>query len=118
MPLTHWVRVPDPDPLGARMRCLTLTHGARGTRPGVRGARAARRRRGGGFEGAGEGRSEVGRWQGGITNPVKIFSKITNPVGNCFYESLTPAGQLSSRCTKSHQAVHSVPLWNKDILIS
>ena len=76
--------VPDPDPLGARVRLPDpdpLGRGAAGgdgTRPGCAGPG---RRGGAGFEGAGEGRRRVGRWQGGITNPVKIFSKIKNPLG-------------------------------------
>ena len=80
------------DPLGAR--CLILTRWTAGitwTRwtagitwtAGIRG-RGARCPGDAGFEGAGEGRSEVGRWQGGITEPVKkiyrfvfLFFKIT-----------------------------------------
>jgi hypothetical protein len=58
---THWVRGCRglPCPLGAR-----------------RGDAAAL-----GSEGAGEGRRPMGRWPGGITETVKIFSKIRNPVG-------------------------------------
>ena len=71
-PLGARVRVPDPDPLGRGAA------GGDGTRPGC----AVPGRRGGaGFEGAGEGRRRVGHWRGGITEPVKIFSKIRNPMG-------------------------------------
>ena len=84
VPLTHWVRCLILTHWVPGCGCLTLTHGVRGaaggdgTRPGC----AVPGRRGGaGFEGAGEGRRRVGRWQGGITEPVKIFSKIRNPVG-------------------------------------
>jgi hypothetical protein len=38
-----------------------------------RGGAAQSIKRASGSMGAGEGRSEVGRWPGGITNPVKIF---------------------------------------------
>jgi hypothetical protein len=47
-----------------------------------RGGAAQSIKRASGSMGAGEGRSEVGCWPGGITNPVKIFSKIRNPVGS------------------------------------
>lgn len=83
----------SPGPAGSVIPWTRWTAGIRG--------RAGRSTRGAGFEGAGEGRSEVGRWQGGITNPVKNFSKIRNPVGSLF-----------PRCTKSDQAVHSRTLWN------
>ena len=39
------------------------------------------RRGGAGFEGAGEGRKRVGHWQGGITDSLKFFFKIKNPMG-------------------------------------
>lgn len=59
------------DPLGGDILggAVTRRRWAIGARRGV----IDQRRGGAGFEGAGEGRSKVGRWQGGIAEPVKFF---------------------------------------------
>lgn len=81
----------SPGPAGSAIPWTRWTAGIRG--------RAGRSIRGAGFEGAGEGRRRVGRWRGGITEPVKIFSKIKNPLG-----ALHP----------KHQSTTLMALWNKE----
>ena len=83
--LTHWVRCPILTHWVHGCGCLTLTHwGA--VPPGAmapgRGARCPSGAAALGSRGAGEGRRRVGHWQGGITEPVKNFSKIKNPLGH------------------------------------
>ena len=67
---THWVTVPTGlrFPLGARRGGIDARRDG-----AIHGGAAQSIIRASGSMGAGEGRSEVGRWPGSITNPVKIF---------------------------------------------
>jgi len=67
---THWVRGCRglPCPLGARRGGIDPRRDG-----AIHGGAAQSIKRASGSMGAGEGRRPMGRWPGGITNPVKIF---------------------------------------------
>ena len=63
--------IPDPNPAGARFPLGARRGGIDPRRDGaIHGGAAQSINRASGSMGAGEGRSEVGRWPGGITNPL------------------------------------------------